>query len=117
MPILVACFIFVVIAIGASFVGMKLWIQPREAMDRVTGAVTIEHNDQAAHPSLVFRDMIRKLGTMVPVSPKDVTVMQRRLIRAGFRGPNALKVLYGAKLVFAVLLPLIATLLILPAQA
>jgi tight adherence protein C len=43
--------------------------------------------------------------------------MQRRLIRAGFRGPNALKVLYGAKLIFGVGLPLIATVLILPSQA
>ncbi len=117
MPILLACFIFVVIAIGASFVGMKLWVQPKEAMDRVTGAVAIEHGEQPIHPSLVFRDMIRKLGNMVPVSPKDVTVMQRRLIRAGFRGPNALKILYGAKLSLGVMLPLVATLLILPAQA
>ena len=117
MPILVACVIFVVIAIGASFVGMKLWVQPKEAMDRVTGAVAIEHGEQPVHPSLVFRDMIRKLGNMVPVSPKDVTVMQRRLIRAGFRGPNALKILYGAKLSLGVMLPLVTTLLILPAQA
>ena len=117
MPILIACLIFVIIAIAASFVGMKLWVQPREAMDRVTGAVAIEHNEQPVHPSLIFRDMIRKLGTMVPVSPKDVTVMQKRLIRAGFRGPNALKILYGAKLSLGVLLPLVATLLIMPAQA
>ncbi|HTP89365.1 MAG TPA: type II secretion system F family protein [Bryobacteraceae bacterium] len=117
MPIVLACLIFVVIAIGASFLGMKLWVQPREAMDRVTGAVTIEHNEEPVHPSLIFRDMIRKLGTMVPVSPKDVTVMQRRLIRAGFRTPNALKILYGAKLSLGVLLPVITTLLILPGQA
>jgi tight adherence protein C len=117
MPILIACFIFVVIAIAASFLGMKLWVQPGEAMDRVTGAVAIDRGEQPVHPSLIFRDMIRKLGTLVPVSPKDVTVMQRRLIRAGFRGPNALKILYGAKLILGVGLPLIATVLILPGQA
>jgi len=107
----------VVIAIAASFLGMKLWVQPGEAMDRVTGAVAIDRGEQPVHPSLIFRDMIRKLGTLVPVSPKDVTVMQRRLIRAGFRGPNALKILYGAKLILGVGLPLIATVLILPGQA
>jgi tight adherence protein C len=117
MPILIACLIFVAIAIAAAFLGMKLWVQPGEAMDRVTGAVAIDRGEQPVHPSLIFRDMIRKLGTLVPVSPKDVTVMQRRLIRAGFRGPNALKVLYGAKLIFGVGLPLIATVLILPSQA
>ena len=117
MPILIACFVFVVIAIAGSFFGMKLWVQPGEAMDRVTGAVAIDRGEQTVHPSLIFRDMIRKLGTLVPVSPKDVTVMQRRLIRAGFRGPNALKVLYGAKLIFGLGLPLIAAVLILPGQA
>ena len=38
---------------------------------------------------------------MLSRSPKDVTIMQRRLIRAGFRGPNALKILYGAKVALA----------------
>jgi tight adherence protein C len=42
--------------------------------------------------------------------------MQRRLIRGGFRSPNALKILYGAKLFLGVTLPLVVTLLILPAQ-
>jgi len=43
----------------------------------------------------------------VPASPKDTTIMQRRLIRAGFRNPNALKVLYGAKFIGALVVPLL----------
>jgi tight adherence protein C len=39
--------------------------------------------------------------------------MQRRLIRAGYRNPNALKVLYGAKAIFGVLVPVVATVVIL----
>jgi tight adherence protein C len=58
------------------------------------------------HPSLGFREVLQKLGDVLPASPKDVSIMQRRLIRAGFRGSNALKVLYGSKLVFLILLPL-----------
>jgi tight adherence protein C len=38
--------------------------------------------------------------------------MQRRLIRAGIRNPNALKILYGAKALFGVLLPTLVTLAI-----
>ena len=34
------------------------------------------------HPSLAIHELIKKLGNLVPQSPKDVTVMQRRLIRA-----------------------------------
>jgi hypothetical protein len=36
--------------------------------------------------------------------------MQRRLIRAGYRNPNALKILYGAKAICAVCCRLLARL-------
>src|SRR5690348_1644321 len=108
MAILMSCVVFLVLAVLLSLVGMRLYVRPREAMERVAGTVP-EHQDIApAHPSLVFRDLMKRLGAMVPVSPKDVTVMQRRLIRAGFRQENALKILYGCKLVFGVLLPVSA---------
>jgi tight adherence protein C len=57
----------------------------------------MSHDAAPVHPSLMFHDMVKRLGNFVPASPKDVTVMQRRLIRAGYRNPNALKILYGAK--------------------
>jgi tight adherence protein C len=38
--------------------------------------------------------------------------MQRRLIRAGIRGPNALKILYGAKAILGVSLPLVMALVV-----
>jgi tight adherence protein C len=60
-----------------------------------------------SHPSLAMHDLIKKLGNIIPQSPKDVTVMQRRLIRAGIRTPSALKLLYGSKLVLGVTLPLL----------
>ncbi len=117
MPIIIACVIFVAVAVAGAFAGMRLYVQPKEAIERVTGAAAIEHDETPAHPSLVFRDMIRKLGNLVPVSPKDVTVMQRKLIRAGFRQPNALKILYGFKAFLGVTLPLAATLLVFPSKA
>jgi tight adherence protein C len=64
-------------------------------------------DEPPVHPSLLFRDMVKKLGTLIPASPKDVSVMQRRLIRAGFRGPHALRYLYGAKALLGIALPLI----------
>ena len=107
MVILFSFLIFLLFAAGLSFAGMKLYVKPKEAIERVAGTGMEGHEAAPAHPSLVFHDMVKKLGALVPASPKDVTVMQRRLIRAGYRNPNALKILYGAKLVFAVLLPLL----------
>src|SRR5207253_5668675 len=96
------------LAVVLSLFGMKLYIRPREAMERVAGNAQEHHETAPTHPSLMFRDLFKRLGALVPVSPKDVTVMQRRLIRAGYRKENALKILYGCKLVFGVLFPMAA---------
>ena len=99
--------VFILLAGGVAFAGMKLYVRPKEAMERVVGGIEDAHQ-MPAHPSLAFHDLIKRLGALVPQSPKDVTVMQRRLIRAGIRNENALKVLYGAKGALGVALPLMA---------
>jgi tight adherence protein C len=106
MPILMTLLIFLLLAGAVAAAGMKLYVRPKEAMERVAGG--IDHGEQMpSHPSLALHDLIKRLGNFVPQSPKDVTVMQRRLIRAGIRNESALKILYGAKLVCGIVLPLI----------
>jgi tight adherence protein C len=105
MALLISFLIFIAFAAGLSFAGLRLYVKPKEAMERVAGTGHDSHDEAPIHPSLIFHDIVKRLGTMVPASPKDVTVMQRRLIRAGYRNPNALKILYGAKAVFGVLVP------------
>ncbi|HLK21517.1 MAG TPA: type II secretion system F family protein [Bryobacteraceae bacterium] len=107
MTILISFLLFVLLAGGLSVLGMKLWVKPKEAMERVAGTGIGHHEVTPRHPSLVFHDIVKRLGNLVPASPKDVTVMQRRLIRAGYRNQNALKILYGAKALFGVLIPVI----------
>ncbi|HUA82547.1 MAG TPA: type II secretion system F family protein [Bryobacteraceae bacterium] len=103
---LLTVLMFIGLAVAAALTGMKLYLRPKEAMERVVGGIDpAEH--VPTHPSLAFHELIKKLGNIVPQSPKDVTVMQRRLIRAGIRGENSLKILYGAKVACAVLLPLL----------
>src|SRR5215831_14359775 len=98
--------LFLGVAILAAAGLMKLYLKPKEAMERVAGGM--EQADQVPiHPSLAFHELIKKLGNFVPQSPKDVTVMQRRLIRAGIRNEGALRILYGAKVICGVLLPLL----------
>jgi tight adherence protein C len=107
MTFLFSCLLFMVLAGVLSVAGMKLWVKPKEAMERVAGTGISQNESTPKHPSLVFHDIVKRLGNLVPASPKDVTVMQRRLIRAGYRNPNALKVLYGAKALFGILIPVI----------
>jgi len=107
MFLFVTVLLFFAISVAGATIGMKIYVRPKEAMDRVVGGAQ-PTEDLPSHPSLAFHDLIKRLGNFVPQSPKDVTVMQRRLIRAGIRKESALKVLYGAKAVLGVTLPLIA---------
>ncbi len=109
MPLLLAFLVFIAVVALVSLAGMKMYVRPKEAMERVAGG--IEPADHVpTHPSLAIHELIKRLGNFIPQSPKDVTVMQRRLIRAGIRNENALKILYGAKFVCGVSFPLLMAL-------
>lgn len=111
------CLIFIAITGGISLVGMRLWVKPKEAMERVAGAGIEAAEVSPSHPSLAFRDMLERLGKVLPQSPKDATVMQRKLIRAGIRNENALKILFGAKVACGVTFPLLMMLAVAHSEA
>lgn len=108
MPLLLALVVFAAVAGGLTLLGIRLWVRPRAAIERITATVPLEQPQR--HPSLAFRELLSRLGAMLPASPKDAAIMQRRLIRAGFRSPAALRYFYGAKLLLAVLLPIVTAL-------
>src|SRR5579862_613802 len=112
MALVFSFVIFILFAAGLSFAGVKMYVKPKEAIERVAGTGISAHEAAPVHPSLLFHDLIKRLGNIVPASPKDVTVMQRRLIRAGYRNQNALKILYGAKATLGVGVPLLTFALI-----
>ncbi len=112
MMILAAFVIFLLVAVAISTLGMRMYVQPKEAIERVTGVSVEAVENMPKHPSLVFHELVQKLGDVLPASPKDVSVMQRRLIRAGFRGPNALKIFYGSKVFFGAVIPIVMGLLV-----
>jgi tight adherence protein C len=109
MPLLLAFLVFIAVVAIVTLAGMKMYVRPKEAMERVAGGIDpADHVPQ--HPSLAIHELIKRLGNFIPQSPKDVTVMQRRLIRAGIRNENALKILYGAKAACGIAFPLVMAL-------
>src|SRR3981081_1358983 len=106
MDVLFTLLIFLALTGVFALLGLNVWVWPKAAIDRVTASAGDQQVQATAHPSLAFRDLLKKRGNISAASPKDTTVMQRRLIRAGFRNPNALKVLYGAKFVMAIMVPM-----------
>ncbi|MBM3738293.1 MAG: type II secretion system F family protein [Acidobacteria bacterium] len=105
MSLLFTAAVFLLVMICAALVGLKVWVRPQEAIDRVAGLAPAREEEVAKHPSLVFHDLVAKLGNLMPVNPRDANVIQRKMIRAGIRNPKAMKYFYGSKVLFGVLLP------------
>lgn len=116
MVLLVTAGLFVLVVLVATSLGTKYYVRPKAALDRVIDTGFNSGEDAPVHPSLAFRDLVQKLGKIIPASPKDVNVMRRRLIRAGFRSEHGLKYLYGAKAILGVTLPLLVTSLLVRSQ-
>ena len=110
MVLISSVILFLVLAGMLSVMGMNLWVRPRAAMDRVAGEAAAAEAVMT-HPSLGFRSIMQRVGTLVPRNPKDAGILQRRLMHAGLRHPSALKVLYGIKASLALGLPLLLTIL------
>jgi tight adherence protein C len=102
--------IFLLVAAGVALIGVKMWVKPKEAIERVTGATQVQAEEVPLHPSLAFHELIRKIGTMLPVSPKDAGVIQRKMTRAGIRNPKALQIFYGSKAILGLTMPLLMSL-------
>lgn len=109
MPMFIAALLFLTVTVLGAMIGTKLWVRPKEAIERVTGTGPVKQEEMPIHPSLVFHEIVKKLGTMLPVSPKDAGVIQRRMIRAGIRNPNAMRYLFGAKVIMGITLPILMT--------
>jgi tight adherence protein C len=112
MALTLTLLLFVLTMAAVMLIGVKLYVKPNEALERVAGVTAESRSRIGTHPSLAWRALLDRIGSVVPRSPKDVTVMQRRLIRAGIRSPDALTALYGSKAALAVLLPVGAAYLV-----
>lgn len=104
MALILSILLFVFLTSILYLLGMRFWVSPQNALERVIGEV---RSGEASHPSLAFRDAIQRLGELVPSSPADLSVVEKRLYAAGFRTPAALKTYLGIKALSTVLLPVL----------
>jgi tight adherence protein C len=108
----VAAITFVVIFILISSAGLLLFY--REAMvQRLAGLVTPGRKRAGFFGTLqrtgasLSSNMMGQLERLVPRSQSELSVVQRRLVRAGYRNDAAVKFFYGAKILVPVSLCLI----------
>jgi tight adherence protein C len=58
--------------------------------------------------ALLWRELVKRIGAVLPAAPKDLPQVKRRLVRAGFRNPAAARFLQGTRLAASVCLGLAA---------
>lgn len=105
MALTISLLLFVFITSILYLFGMKFWVSPQNTVERVIGEARAVRTQ---HPSLAFRDALMKIGSLVPASPADLSLIQKRLYAAGFRGPTAFKLLLGVRVLTVLTLPLAA---------
>ena len=97
--------IFVSSAAVTAFIGMHLWNWRARAIDRIAPRTEII-TPFLPSPNLVWRELVDRIGTHVPASSKDLPLLRRRLVRAGFRNPAAVRLFHGTRAVVTVILTL-----------
>lgn len=113
MAIAAALAIFFVLAGIVAVFGYAHYIKPSRFLDQLTAQreVTIapvEFHNRKSDFSLA--SLLEPIGKLLPVSPQDSAVWKDKLTAAGIRSSSALGVLYGAKLLLAIVLGLVAVL-------
>jgi tight adherence protein C len=97
----IAIFTFVAIFLLLASAGLMLFY--REAMVQRISAVIAPKASQGTiretleHTGTTLTNAVARLDRVLPRSEAEMSVLQQRLVRAGFRGDAAVKIFYGAK--------------------
>ncbi len=92
--------IFVSIGAVTVLVALRLGRGPSRAVERITMQAS-SPAERAPSSNLVWRELLERIGSFVPASPKTLPALKRRLVRAGFRNPHASRYFTGLRLVAA----------------
>ena len=96
--------LFLAIATAISVFGYLRFAKPANMLDRLSSStsaqvVTIDPEALEGRSATGFAKLLESFGRMLPYSPRDVDVMKRELVAAGFRSRYAGYVYLGVKLI------------------
>jgi tight adherence protein C len=94
--IFAAVWVFLAVSGVTAFLFLR-FVGPRvRAIDRLQslGPVVLPFLPSAA---LVWKELVNWAGSLVPASPKSLPLLKRRLMRAGYRNPQAVRLFHGAR--------------------
>ena len=101
LPILAFAFASMLVLAAAMIMSRRMPVAVKRRMKEITVERTRYGPDGPAQRRAIVR-VLRKIGDIAPKSPSELTKLQRRLVSAGYRGPEAVKVFIGIRLACAV---------------
>src|SRR5580693_7682581 len=106
LPILLAAFLFLLLMAVISVYGYRAYVRPSRIYDRVGGITetVAESETVSVKPRDVVVRVFEQIGEQIPLAPADQTVTKRDLVMAGFRSDGAIKIFFGIKVMFCVVM-------------
>jgi tight adherence protein C len=106
LPILLASFLFLLLMAVISAYGYRAYVRPGRIYDRVGGVTEIAPDPDtiSVKPRDVVVRVFEQIGEQIPLSPGDQTITKRDLVMAGFRSDGAIRMFYGIKVIFCILM-------------
>jgi tight adherence protein C len=106
LPILLAAFLFVLLVTVITVYGYSAYVRPSRIYDRVGGVADAGVEAEISHvrPKEVVVRVFEQIGQQIPLSPGDQTVTKRDLVMAGFRSEGAIRIFYGIKVMFCLVM-------------
>lgn len=100
MPEMLAMAVFVLVSSATLLIASRARSSRARALGRLA-ARSAGPGLTLPSPALLYRELVNRIGTIVPAAPKDLPQLKRRLVRAGFRNPAAVRYLQATRLVGA----------------
>jgi len=103
MLIAIAIILFLLILAAVGAFGYYFYAKPSRMLDQLENAQEIYSHSQPAQRerSALIPQLLRSIGTLLPLSPQDTALARRELVAAGIRSESAVQVLFGLKLLLA----------------
>jgi tight adherence protein C len=94
-------------ALFAMVAGVSVWMGLRLTDWRARGLERLapsrpKETQGAPSMALIWQELVKRIGTTLPASERDLPVLRKRLIRAGYRGANAARYFQGIRWVAAI---------------
>lgn len=96
MLVLAAIWVGVAVAGGTAFLLLRFGGGRIRPIDRLQHSGRVVSSFLPS-PALIWKELVNWVGSLVPATPKSLPLLKRRLMRAGYRNPQAVRLFYGAR--------------------